>query len=165
VKPRNWRLTMTVAITASLVLGLVALGFGIEDLRKVNNLTHSVDGLNGSISTSFARLKAAASTPAASIVTPANGSTVSGKVGLDASPIGSNVAAVSFVATGGSSKKIQIARGTVTLVGFGAVWSSSSVPNGTYQIAAVAYSSEGKSTTSPAITVTVSNPSGELKSS
>jgi hypothetical protein len=39
------------------------------------------------------------------------------------------------------------------------------VPNGTYQIAAVAYSSEGKSTTSPAITVTVSNPSGELKSS
>jgi hypothetical protein len=158
VKPQKWRMTMTIAIVGSLVLGLVALGFGIEDLRKVNNLTHSVDSLNGSISGSLAQLKAAASTPAATMIAPSNGSMLSGNVSLDAAPLGSNVSAVSFVATKNNSRKIQIALAKASLIGWEAVWASSKLANGTYQIAAVAYSSEGKSTTSPAVTVTIKNP-------
>jgi hypothetical protein len=158
VKPQNWRLTMTVAIVASLVLGLVALGFGIEDLRKVNNLTNSVNSLNGSIASSFAQLKTDASAPAVTIVAPSSGATVSGSVDLDADPASSNVSAVSFVATGGTTRNLQIARGKESLIGFVAEWASSSLPNGTYQIAAIAYNSEGKKSTSPAVSVTVKNP-------
>jgi hypothetical protein len=158
VKPQNWRLTMTIAIIASLVLGLVALGFGIEDLRKINNLTNTVAGLNGSIADSFAQLKTEGSAAAVTMSLPNPGATVSGTVLLDAAPASSNISAVSFVATGGTSNKIQIAKARLSLGGWGAEWTSSNLANGTYQIAAIAYNSEGRHTTSPAIVVTVKNP-------
>ena len=158
MKPHTWRVTITIAVIASLLLGLAALGFGIEDLRKINNVNHNIASLNGSIASSFANLKALSAAPEATMVLPAPGSTVAGAVLLDAAPVGTNVSHVTFVASGGTSQKVQIATGKSTLAGYGATWSSSSLPNGTYEIAAVAYNAEGKSSTSPAVTVTVKNP-------
>jgi len=161
VKPHTWRVSMTVAVIASLLLGLAGVGLGVEDLRKINNINHTIDGLNASVAgfnASFAQFKTDAAVPAATMVLPAPGSTVAGAVLLDAAPVGTNVSHVTFVASGGTSQKVQIATGKSTLAGYGATWSSSSLPNGTYEIAAVAYNAEGKSSTSPAVTVTVKNP-------
>ena len=156
MKPHTWRVTITIAVIASLLLGLAALGFGIEDLRKINNVNHNIASLNGSIASSFANLKALSAAPEATMVLPANAATVSGNVVLDAAPVG-DVSSIVFVASGGTSKKVQIATGKPSLAGYGAVWTSSNLANGTYQIAAVAYSSQGKKSTSPPVTVTVNN--------
>jgi len=153
VKPHTWRVSMTVAVIASLLLGLAAVGLGVEDLRKINNINHFVAGFNAS----FAKFKANASVPAATMLLPTNGATVSGVVPLDANPVGTNVSSMNFVASGGTSKNVQIGSGRPTLSGWLFDWTSTSVPNGTYEIAVVAYNSEGKSSKSPAVTVIVNN--------
>jgi hypothetical protein len=159
---------MTVGVIGSLLVGLAAVGLGVEDLRKINNISHTISGLNTSIASdntfiagfndSFAKYKAAAVVPAAIMIRPTTGTTVSGVVILDAGPISSNVSSVTFVASGGTSRKVQIATGKLSTIGFGAAWTSTSLPNGTYEIAAVAYQTGGRSSTSPAVMVTVKNP-------
>ena len=158
---------MTVGVIASLLLGLAGVGLGVEDLRKINNISHTISGLNTSIASvntfiagfneSFAKYKAAALVPAATMIRPTTGTTVSGVVFLDAAPL-SDVSSVTFVASGGASHKVQIGTAKVSTAGWYSEWTSTSLPNGTYEIAAVAYATGGRSTTSPAVTVTVKNP-------
>jgi len=50
-----------------------------------------------------------------------------------------------------------IGPGGFTIVGWLAAWTTTSVPNGEYEIRAVAYDYSGKTTFSPGVTVTVAN--------
>jgi hypothetical protein len=92
------------------------------------------------------------------VIKPTSGTTVSGVVLLDAAPLTASVSSVSFVASGGTSQNAPIATAKLSLGGWFSEWSTTSLPNGTYQIAAVAGDSAGKSSTSPAVTVTIKNP-------
>ena len=167
MKPHTWRVSMTVGVIASLLLGLVGVGLGVEDLRKINNINHNISGFNASIAgvntfiagfnKSFAQYKAAAVVPAATMIRPTTGTTVSGVVFLDAGPLSSTVSSVTFVASGGSSHNVQIGTAKLSTAGWFSEWTSKSLPNGTYEIAAVAYDTGGRSSTSPAVTVTVKN--------
>jgi hypothetical protein len=138
---------MTVGVVVSLLLGLAAVGLGVEDLRKINNLNNNV-----------ASLKADAAVPTAAMLLPVSGTTISGTVTLDASQLSQSVTSVVFVATGGTSQNAQIATAKLSLGGWSGRWNSASVSNGTYEIAAVAYNSAGRTNTSPAVSVTVKNP-------
>ena len=97
----QWRRLMTVAVIASLLLGLAATGLGIEALRKINNIK--------------------ATEAAVSIITPVSGATISGVVGLGAKPIGPNVTAADFLATGGPYHDVKIGTGNRSVVGWVAV--------------------------------------------
>jgi hypothetical protein len=140
VRQRPWRRAITIAVVASLLLGLAALGLGIEALRKANNG-------NGN-----------ESEPATSIAAPTGGTTVSGIVDLDTRAIGPNVTAVDFLASGGSYHDAKIETGTNSTVGWAAEWQSTTVPNGTYDITAVSYNAAGRSSRSASVTVKVKNP-------
>jgi cytoskeletal protein RodZ len=146
LKPRRWRASITVAVVLSLLIGLGAVGLALWDLHKINKV-------NGQITTSVDN-----SVASTSIVSPSSGETVSGVVHLDASPIGTAAQAVQFVATGGSSHNVLIARGEKSIVGFVADWNSAEVPNGNYEIVSVGYNPAGRSTRSPAVAVQVKNP-------
>jgi hypothetical protein len=154
VKPHTWRVSMTVAVIASLLLGLAAVGLGVEDLRKINDVNHTINGIQSSISS----LNVAVAVPSVTVADPTSGATVSGVVNLDAIP-GENVSSVNFVASGGGSQKAQIAVGTLKSIGWVGTWDSTTVPNGSYQIFAVGANSSGKKVTSAGVTVTVKNPS------
>jgi hypothetical protein len=97
--------------------------------------------------------------PSATMLLPSGGSTQSGKVTLD-SAAWDNVAvsSVSYVATGGPDNNTVISAGSPTLYGWLAQWNTTTVPDGTYTIESVATDTEGFSTTSAPITVTVDNP-------
>ena len=134
----QWRRSMTVAVIASLLLGLAATGLGIEALRKINNIK--------------------ATEAAVSIITPVSGATISGVVGLGAKPIGPNVTAADFLATGGPYHDVKIGTGNRSVVGWVAAWQTTSVPNGTYEISSVGYDAAGHSSRSASVTVKVENP-------
>ena len=106
MKPHRWRVSMTVGVVASLLLGLAAVGLGVEDLRKINNLNHTV-----------AALKTATAVATVSMVSPTSGATVTGTVSLDAIPAGGSPTSVVFVATGGTSQNAQIATAKLTEAG------------------------------------------------
>jgi hypothetical protein len=141
LRQRQWRRLMTIAVVASLLLGLAGVGLGIEAL-------HKVDKINASI---------IASAPVVSIGTPLSGTTLSGTVGLDARTIGPKVTAVDFLATGGTYHDTKIATGSLIAVGWVSVWQTSSVPNGTYEITSVGYNAAGQSSASSSVTVKVKN--------
>jgi hypothetical protein len=147
VKPHTWRVSMTVGVIVSLLLGLAAVGLGVENLRKINNLN-----------TTVANLKTTTAVAAVEMATPASGAVVAGSVTLDAVPAGGNPTSVVFVADGGTAQNAQIATAKLSIAGWTATWGSKSLPNGTYEIAAVAYNGSGKTSTSPGVSVTVKNP-------
>jgi hypothetical protein len=138
VQTDRWRLGVTVAVVVSLVLGLAALGVGIEAYRHRGHAK-------------------VPPVPATTIVVPKPGATVSGVTALAAVPIGPNVSAVEFVATGGPLHGTKIATGAPSLDGLLATWNTTTVPNGTYDITSVGYSATGASATGPAIVVVVHN--------
>jgi hypothetical protein len=132
---------MTIAVVASLLLGLAAVGLGIDAL-------HKVDKINASI---------IATAPAVTIGSPISGTTLSGSVGLDARTIGAKVTAVDFLATGGTYHDTKIGSGSQIAVGWVSVWQTRSVPNGTYEITSVGYNAMGQSSASSSVTVKVQN--------
>jgi hypothetical protein len=141
VKQYQWRRSITVAVIASLLLGLAATGLGIETLHKIDNINNINKGTE----------------PAVTVVTPISGATISGIVGLSAKSIGPNVTAVDFVATGGPYQDVKIATGALSLVGWISDWQTKTVPNGTYRISSIGYNVSGQSSGSASITVKVKN--------
>jgi hypothetical protein len=129
---------MTVAVVASLLLGLAAIGLGIAALRNSDNRTIG-------------------SEPATSILVPTGGTTVSGAAPIAAASRGPKVTAVDFLVTGGSNHDTMIGTGTLTEAGWDMIWQTTNVPNGTYQITSVGYNAQGVSTRSASVTVKVVN--------
>lgn len=96
--------------------------------------------------------------PVTIMFSPKNGATLKGGLWLDAGATGiDGVTKVDFRLTGGTLHSALIATGTSTEVGWLAGWNTTSVPNGTYKLQAVAYDAAGKSGVSTSITVTVAN--------
>ena len=133
----RWHQIITVGVVVSLVVSIVSIGIGIKALRKPS--------------------ASPVTTPAATVVAPSNGATVSGSTGLAATPLTSGVTRIFFVATGGSLHGTQIAGSTATYDGWLGRWNTTTVANGTYQIAAVAYDALGHSARSSPVNVTVQN--------
>jgi thermitase len=150
VNPRTWRTSITVAVLASLLIGVAALVVGIVDWHKVDDAKSSfnaalkVNAVNNAV-------------PATTIATPTTGATVSGVLALDARPIGLSVKSVEFVANGGTAHDVNIGSASPTLIGWLLRWKSTNLPNGTYQISSVGYNANGRSSRSASITVTVKN--------
>jgi hypothetical protein len=94
---------------------------------------------------------------------PKNGATLKGLVFLDGAAsvgfgsINVNASKVEFEITGKTIQPMVIGPGGFTIVGWLAAWTTTSVPNGEYEIRAVAYDYSGKTTFSPGVTVTVAN--------
>ena len=75
---------------------------------------------------------------------------------LDASA-SAGVTSVVYQLSGGTLTNQVIATATPTVYGWIAIWDSTGVPNGTYQLQSVASYSGGGSGTSPPFTITVAN--------
>ena len=141
MKQRQRRRLMSIAVVASLLLGLAAAGLGIEALRKIDKIT-----------------KDNTTVPATSIFTPTSGLTVSGALPLDAVAVGPGVTAVDFLLTGGKYHEAKIGTGKLLPYGFTTQWQTTNVPNGTYEITSVGYNVLGQSSQSANVIVKVKNP-------
>jgi hypothetical protein len=128
---------MKLAIVASLLLGLAAAGLGVASLNNTSDSAGPV--------------------PVTTIVAPVTGTTLSGVVLLDARPIGTNVVAVDFLATGATLNDAKIGTGMGTLVGFTVPWDTRTEVNGTYSLVSVSYDAQGQSSRSSTVVVTVRN--------
>ena len=64
---------------------------------------------------------------------------------------------VQFIVTGGGLSDQVIATAALTLYGWIAQWNTSTVANGAYTLQSVATETGGTTTTSPGITINVSN--------
>jgi Bacterial Ig domain len=94
--------------------------------------------------------------PLTTILSPRNGTRVTGRVALAAlasSPVG--VRKVEFAIAGQGREVYGTAR--FTLFGWIALWDSRSTPNGTYTVRSVAYGKNGRVTTSKEVTLSVEN--------
>jgi|SRR5450631_1151144 chitinase len=133
----RWQQMITVGVVVSLAVAIVGIGIGIKALRKTSTPPTTV--------------------PAALVVFPFSGATVSGTTQFNATAQSSTVTAVDFVATGGSLHGTQIATSRLTVAGWLGKWDTSTVSNGTYKVSALAYDGSGKSAQSPAVPITVKN--------
>ena len=91
-------------------------------------------------------------------IIPSGGSSLTGTSGLIAKasdPYG--IKQVTFILTGGSVHNMVIGRAHKTIYGWAVSWSTSRVPNGTYEVRSVAYSEIGTSSHSAEVQVTVRN--------
>jgi hypothetical protein len=99
---------------------------------------------------------ATAQPPSTDVVVPSTGATVSStQVVLDATAA-AGVTQVKFELTGGNLNDWVIATATPTIVGWVALWNSTTVVSGSYTLQSVA-TAEGSSGTSTGISITVSN--------
>jgi hypothetical protein len=135
---------MTIGVIVSLLLGIAAVGLGVEDLRKIDNINNIINQVDFSV-------------PATTMLAPAEGAKVSGIVPLDAAGLGGKIRYVEFLASTGGSHQIQIATAGQSDAGFVVNWDSTKVANATYEITSVGYDALGKSLHSAPITVTVDN--------
>lgn len=94
--------------------------------------------------------------PTTAISVPSDNATVSGVQTLDASA-SPGVTQVQYELTGGTLNHSVIGTAVPTYVGWLLVWTSTTVPNGTYTLQTVASYGGEVSGTSPPITITVSN--------
>src|SRR5262249_37146435 len=96
--------------------------------------------------------------PTVAITTPANGATVSGSAVTVSANASDNVGVVGvqFKLDGNNLGSED------TSAPYSISWNSTTTPNGSHSLTAVARDAAGNSTTSAAITVTVSNTSGAL---
>ena len=95
--------------------------------------------------------------PSATIVLPANGTTLSGSTYLDASA--SDATSVEFLLFGGDYGYAAPVVCTATLTAYGwlCAWNTSTVPNGSYTLLSEAFNSAG-STFSSGVSISVKNP-------
>ena len=96
--------------------------------------------------------------PITRVIIPSGGSSLTGTSGLIAKasdPYG--IKQVTFILTGGSVHNMVIGRAHKTIYGWAVSWSTSRVPNGTYEVRSVAYSEIGTSSHSVEVQVTVRN--------
>jgi hypothetical protein len=96
----------------------------------------------------------------ASITSPSNGSTVSGRITVTASAVpisGQSIQYVYFRLNGGLF-------GTGSSYPYGAILDTTSFANGTYQLTAYAVDWSGNNTTSPGVTITIANGTGSAPS-
>ena len=91
------------------------------------------------------------------IVLPSNSATLSGTHYLDATGA-SGATTVQYELTGGSLSDQVIATATATIVGWAAVWNTTTVLNGAYTLNSVASYSGGVTETSTSVSLTVNNP-------
>ena len=132
----RWRPIVTAVAVAGLLLGLLGTVLGIHSLSRTDRGPE----------------------PATSLVVPTNGAALSGVTGLDARAINpTTVAAVEFLATGGTLHDTKIATGATTLIGWVAKWDTTTVANGNYTVVSVGYSSAGHSSRSSGAAITVKN--------
>jgi hypothetical protein len=93
------------------------------------------------------------------VLVPPGGLTVSGGTTLDAAASDNvAVAQVSYLLTGGNLDDQVIAVATPTIFGWLARWNTTTIPNGVYTLQSEATDTEGFSSTSTPITITVNNP-------
>ena len=93
-----------------------------------------------------------------SILTPANGATLSGTRTLDSKASGYfTVTKVQYYITGGPRHHTLVATGSLTPLGWIARWNTTSVPNGAYTLQSLGFGTDGSSGSGTAITVTVKN--------
>jgi outer membrane protein assembly factor BamB len=96
--------------------------------------------------------------PSSSVLTPANGASLTGNQTLDASVSG-NVTNVEFLLTGGTLNQAPIATATLTYYGWLTSWDTTTVPDGTYSLQSAANDAAGNTGLSPGVTVNVNNTS------
>ena len=100
------------------------------------------------------------SPPTTSVIYPTNGASLSGSYTLDASTSETplfHVTSVRYEITGETLHDHIIATARQTLAGWLATWNTATVPNGTYTLHSLASYGQGKTATSPGVTVTVDN--------
>jgi hypothetical protein len=97
------------------------------------------------------------SPPTTALLIPSSGASVSGTSSLVDATASANVARVDFELSGGTLSNQVITTGTPSIYGWLAAWNTTTVPNGTYTLQSVASYPGGVSSTSPGITITVSN--------
>jgi hypothetical protein len=116
-------------------------------------------GTNGTTAYSSAiTITVSNAAPTTSVLAPANGATVTGTSNLDATAAStSGITKVEFHLTGGTYSKTLIGTASATIYGYLLSWNSTTVPNGTYTLQSEAYGTNGLTTYSTAITITVSN--------
>jgi uncharacterized protein YjbI with pentapeptide repeats len=95
--------------------------------------------------------------PSTAVVIPSNGASQSGTAALLDASASAHVTGVTYELNGNGLTNQVIATGTPTLYGWLAVWNTTTVPNGTFQLTTVASYAGGVSGASPPITITVSN--------
>ena len=92
------------------------------------------------------------------VLIPANGATLSGRVILDAVATDYlRITKVVFLLTDTTHHADMIAVAHLTPFGWAARWDTNSFPSGTYSLQSVAYDSGGRTTYSPDISITVHN--------
>jgi hypothetical protein len=96
--------------------------------------------------------------PTTAVVIPSANSALHGSAVLDAGASDNvSVKSVQFAITGGTYSKSVIATATATIYGYLAVWSTSSVPDGTYSVQSLATDEAGNTTYSGSVSLTVDN--------
>jgi hypothetical protein len=133
----RWQQIITAGVVITLALAIVGIGISVKALRRTSTPPMTV--------------------PAAVVLFPFSGATVSGTTQFNATAQNSTVTAVDFVATGGSLHGVQIAYSKFTPAGWVGKWDTSTVSNGMYKVSALAYDASGKSAQSPAVPITVKN--------
>ena len=142
---------------------LTAVPYGYSwDTTKVSNGSHSVravakDAAGNSTTSAAVTVTVSNSTPdttppTASITAPANNATVSGTVSVTANASDNvGVASVQFQVDGANAGSL------LTAAPYGYSWDTTKISNGSHSVRAVAKDAAGNSTTSAAVTVSVSN--------
>ena len=92
-----------------------------------------------------------------SMLTPAEGATLSGGQLLDAGASPATTAEVDFTASGGPDQHTVISGSTLTYYGWIGTWDTATVPNGVYTLRSVVHETNGGTGHSAPITVTVAN--------
>jgi hypothetical protein len=142
MEPYSWRQLIEIGVVASLVLSLLSVGMGFASLTRSSGTTSAAPSV--------------APKPTVTIVHPSGAVTVSSTTFFDVAPL-SKVTTIDLLATGGSLHGAQIATMKATLTGWLASWNTTTVANGTYQVAALAYGTSGTSSRSAPVVVTVRN--------
>lgn len=97
-----------------------------------------------------------AQTPSTSVVIPSNNATVSGTSQVLDASASSGVTQVEYEITGGALTDSVVATATPTIYGWLALWNTTTVPNGTYDLQSVA-TANGVSLKSALATIIVTN--------
>jgi acetyl esterase/lipase len=125
---------------------------GTYQLQSVAIGPGGVSGTSGPVSVTVANAP-----PSTTVLIPSTGSIISGTSSLLDASASANVTGVTYEVSGGALSDQVIATGSPTIYGWLALWNTTSVPNGTYQLQSVAAYPGGVGGTSPPVAVIVAN--------